>query len=125
MFKDETYNELQPFAANDRVVAVVRCDAVETLNPGSRSERQQIRATLLAGPSTLPAGSALVLSRFAQGQPVMTAGKAYLVVAYRESPRAPLALLEHRAVDAAAADREYEAARADVAARLDGAAKPR
>lgn len=120
MFKDETYQELQGYAAIDRLVAVVRCEAIETLQPGSRSERQQIRATVLAGPATLAAGSAVLLARFAQGKPLMDVGKTYLVAAYRESTSGPLALVEHRAVDPAAAASDYEAARADLSARLDG-----
>ncbi len=124
MFNDNTYGELQPFAAGNRLVAVLRCEAVDTLNAGSRSERQQIRGSLLAGPSDMPPGGSLLLARYAQGKPVMEVGKTYLVVAYRESTSAPWALLEHRPVDATEAAREYEAARADLSARLDGA-KPR
>lgn len=124
MFTDNTYGELQPFPASERLLAVVRCEAIEVLNPGSRSERQQVRATPIAGASGATPGNSLLLSRYAQGKPVMDAGKTYLVVAYRESPSGPWTLLEHRPVDAAAASREYEAARADLSARLDGA-KPR
>lgn len=124
MFNDTTYQELQPYAAADRLVAVLRCDAIETLSPGSRSERQQIRGTLLAGPAVLPQGSSLLLARYAQGKPLMEVGKAYLIAAYRESASGPWALVEHRPVEAAAAAREYETARDNLAAKLD-AAKPR
>ncbi|MEO8280516.1 MAG: hypothetical protein ABI564_12550 [Ideonella sp.] len=124
MFKNETYQELQPYGASDRLVAVVRCDAIEILEPGSRSERQQIRGTLLAGPATKPPGSSLLLARFAQGKPSMEVGSAYLVAAYRESTAGPWALVEHQPVDSATASQAYDKAQADLTANL-AAAKPR
>lgn len=119
MFKDTTYEELQPYAAADRLIAVIRCEAIETVAPGSRSERQQIRASLLAGPDGMPPGSKLVLSRYAQGAPVMTVGGSYLVAAYRESTNGPWALLEQREVKAEAAATEYQAAAADSGRKLE------
>ncbi len=124
MFNDNTYQELKPYAASDRLIAVLRCEAIEILSPGSRRERQQIRGTVLAGPATLPRESSLLLSRHAQGKPLMEVGKVYLVAGYRESTTGPWALVEHRPVEANAAAGEYETASAEATQRLD-AERPR
>ncbi|WP_418315128.1 hypothetical protein [Piscinibacter sakaiensis] len=125
MFNDTTYQELQPYAPADRLIAVIRCDAIDTVSPGSRSERQQIRGALLAGPASMPAGQPIMLSRYAQGAPLMKVGSSYLVAAYRESANGPWTLLEHREVKADAAASEWQAASADAARRLGGSAAPR
>ena len=124
MFNDITYQELKPYAQSDRLIAVLRCEAIEILSPGSRRERQQIRGIVLAGPATLPRESSLLLSRHAQGKPLMEVGKAYLIAAYRESTSGPWALVEHRPVDASAATGEYETARDEATQRLE-ANRPR
>jgi hypothetical protein len=118
MFKDTTYAELRPLPAADRLLAVVRCEALETRLPGSRSERQLIRATVLAGAGGQAAGGTLQLGRYAQGAPLMAPGSAYLVAAYRESPAEPWVLVEHRPVDAARASAVLAAAEAELAQRL-------
>jgi hypothetical protein len=118
MFTDTTVAELRPLAAADRLVAVLRCETIETRLPDSRSERQLIKATLLAGPGGIAPGSTLQLSRYAQGAPLMTVGSAYLVAAYRESPAEPWVLVEHKPVDATQAAATLAAAQAELAKRL-------
>lgn len=120
MFADTTYAELRPYAAADRLVAVVRCEAIETVSPGTRSERQQARVTVVAaGAAAGPApGSRLDLTRYAQGAALMTRGQTYLVAAYRDARDGPWALLEARAVAPEAATGLLNSAEADLAARL-------
>ncbi len=118
MFKDETYTELRGYEPSDRLLAVVRCESVESRSPGSRSERQVIRTTVLAALPAWPAGQPLMLQRYAQGAPLMAVGKAYLVAAYVESRAEPWALVEAQPTDAARAGATVQAAQADVAARL-------
>jgi hypothetical protein len=118
MFKDTTYAALQLRSADDRLIAVVRCESVEILSPGMRRERQVLTTSLLTPAGGRVSGSRLQLGRFAQGAPLMTVGQAYLVVAYRAPADQPWVLIEHRPLDPAQADAAQAAAEADLAQRL-------
>lgn len=120
MFKDTTYLELKPYAADDRLIAIVRCDALSIRSPGSRSERQEIRVTVRTA-TVLPDGATLQLAAYAQGAPLMKVGRNYLIAAYRESTAAqwPWVLVEARpSSGTGASSREWEAAQAELAQEL-------
>ncbi len=122
MFAETTYAELRPYAAADRLVAVVRCEAIETVSLGTRSERQQARVTVVAAGTTAAAGPApgtrVDLTRYAQGAALMTRGQTYLVAAYRDARDGPWALLEAKGVAPEAAAGLLSSAQADLAVRL-------
>lgn len=118
MFKDNLYATLQLRAAADRLIAVVRCESVETLSPGMRRERQVMTTSLLAPASGLAHGSTLQLGRWAQAAPQMAAGPACRVGACRAPAAEPGVRVEHRPVDPARTEAEPAAAAADIAQRL-------
>ncbi len=118
MFKTSTYEEMQPYSAADRLFAVVRCEAVEIRSVGSRSERQDLRGKVLAGPPGMAPGSTLLLSRYAQGALLMIVDRSYVVAAYREAATGPWTLLEHLAVRPADSARELESAEREAERRL-------
>jgi len=84
--KPETLDELLLF--EKRAVAVVRCERSELTKQGSRSERVILKTTVLAvGDGELP--GELELTRYSQGDPLMEAGRAYLVGIYTDGEWAP------------------------------------
>lgn len=118
VFAPTTYEELSPYAPADRLIAVVRCEEVAVAAQGSRSERQDVRGVLLAGRGQQ--GSTVLLRRYAQGPAIMALGSTYLVAMYRETASGPWTLVEHRRIEATAAQPELERAEAEAASRLSG-----
>ncbi len=113
MFKDTTYLELEPYAEHDRLIAIVQCDELSIRSPGTRSERQEIRATVRTA-AVLPAGAELQLWTYAQGAPLMTVGRNYLIAAHRASTSGPWELVEARPSSGANAVQDWEAAQAEL-----------
>lgn len=91
MLKPETFRLLLQFQR--RLVAAVRCDAIEFVEQGTRSERVVLQTSVLSIGSG-PSENHLIFTRWTQGDPLMKKGKCYLVGAYGSDEWWPTWVLE-------------------------------
>ncbi len=85
-FKSETYDELLLFSR--RLIAVVQCNDVDFVERGTRSERVVVKATTIAVGEGQEKES-YQLTRYSQGDPLLTVGQTYLVAAYDDGAWGP------------------------------------
>jgi hypothetical protein len=81
-FKPQTLDELAAYADSDRAIFAARCDKVAAVERGSRRARALVDVHVIAGDAAL-VGKSLQLTRFAQGDPEVQAGRVYLFAAYK------------------------------------------